>query len=82
MVRRSRIMSWLRRLRRRGLVDAVTSEAVGDVLQQQSLGGACAAYVGFDPTAPSLHIGNLTQLVTLRHLQLAGFRPIALVRNT
>jgi tyrosyl-tRNA synthetase len=36
-------------------------------------------YVGFDPTAPGLHIGNLVQLLTLRRLQLAGHRPIGLV---
>ncbi|GAA3532330.1 tyrosine--tRNA ligase [Aeromicrobium panaciterrae] len=36
-------------------------------------------YVGFDPTAPSLHIGNLLQLLTARRLQLAGHRPLILV---
>ena len=36
-------------------------------------------YCGFDPTAPSLHFGNLVQLVTLRRFQLAGHRPIGLV---
>ena len=36
-------------------------------------------YGGFDPTAPGLHIGNLVLLLTLRRLQLAGHRPIALV---
>ncbi len=36
-------------------------------------------YVGFDPTAPGLHIGNLVQLLTMRRLQLAGHRPIGLV---
>jgi tyrosyl-tRNA synthetase len=41
--------------------------------------GQVTVYVGFDPTAPSLHIGNLVQLVTLRRLQLAGHRPIGLV---
>jgi tyrosyl-tRNA synthetase len=37
------------------------------------------AYAGFDPTAPSLHIGHLVQLLTLRRLQVAGHRPIGLV---
>jgi tyrosyl-tRNA synthetase len=41
--------------------------------------GRVTAYVGFDPTAASLHIGNLVQLLTLRRLQLAGHRPIGLV---
>ncbi|AVT40228.1 tyrosine--tRNA ligase [Plantactinospora sp. BB1] len=36
-------------------------------------------YVGFDPTAPSLHIGNLLQVLTARRLQLAGHRPLLLV---
>ena len=36
-------------------------------------------YIGFDPTAPGLHIGNLVQLLTMRRLQLAGHRPIGLV---
>ena len=36
-------------------------------------------YCGFDPTAPSLHIGNLVPLLTLRRFQLAGHCPIALV---
>jgi len=36
-------------------------------------------YVGFDPTAPSLHFGNLVQLMVARHLQRAGHRPLLLV---
>ncbi len=36
-------------------------------------------YCGFDPSAPSLHLGNLTQLIIMRRLQLAGHRPLALV---
>jgi len=36
-------------------------------------------YVGFDPTAPSLHIGNLVQILTARRLQLLGNKPLALV---
>src|SRR6056300_1630066 len=39
----------------------------------------CSAYVGFDPTADSLHIGNLVSIMMLRHFQIAGHRPIALV---
>ncbi|MEY2793160.1 MAG: Tyrosine--tRNA ligase [Bacteroidota bacterium] len=37
------------------------------------------AYIGFDPTAPSLHIGNLAAIMLLKHLQLSGHKPIALV---
>jgi tyrosyl-tRNA synthetase len=36
-------------------------------------------YIGFDPTADSLHIGSLVQIILLKHLQLAGHKPIALV---
>ena len=38
-----------------------------------------AAYIGFDPTADSLHIGSLVQIMILMHFQKAGHRPIALV---
>jgi tyrosyl-tRNA synthetase len=41
--------------------------------------GPVTLYIGFDPTAPGLHIGNLVQLLTLRRIQHAGHRPIALV---
>jgi tyrosyl-tRNA synthetase len=46
-------------------------------LERLSLGGI-TGYIGFDPTAPSLHLGSLLQLCNLRRLQLAGNRPIAL----
>jgi tyrosyl-tRNA synthetase len=42
-------------------------------------GGSITFYVGFDPTAASLHAGNLMQVVTARRLQLAGHRPLLLV---
>lgn len=42
-------------------------------------GAPITFYCGFDPTAPSLHFGNLVQLVTMRRLQLAGHRPIVVV---
>jgi tyrosyl-tRNA synthetase len=51
------------------------TEQVGDALGR----GQVTAYVGFDPTAPSLHIGNLVPVMGLVHLQRAGHRPIALV---
>src|SRR5882762_1847660 len=41
--------------------------------------GEVSAYVGFDPTAPSLHIGSLVPVMGLAHLQRAGHRPVALV---
>lgn len=57
----------------RGLVHQATD---AEVLDRLSAGGV-TAYIGFDPTAPSLHLGSLLQLCNLRRLQLAGNRPIA-----
>ncbi len=50
-----------------------------DALRGAMAAGPIAFYGGFDPTAPSLHFGNLVLLVTMRRLQLAGHRPIGLV---
>jgi tyrosyl-tRNA synthetase len=50
-----------------------------DLLRDAMAAGPVAFYGGFDPTAPSLHFGNLVLLVTMRRLQLAGHRPIGLV---
>ncbi|MHB1087540.1 MAG: tyrosine--tRNA ligase [Acidimicrobiales bacterium] len=58
----------------RGLVHQTTDEAI---LERLSVGGV-TAYIGFDPTAPSLHLGSLMQICLLRRLQIAGNRPIAL----
>ena len=60
----------------RGLVAQTTDE---DALRRALEDGPITAYCGFDPTAPSLHFGNLVQLVVLRHLQRAGHRVICLV---
>lgn len=60
----------------RGLVHVSTDQ--GEL--SQLLGGdPITFYCGFDPTAPSLHLGNLVQLLTMRRLQLAGHRPLGLV---
>lgn len=50
-----------------------------DALREALAGGSVRYYVGFDPTAPSLHMGNLVQVLTARRLQLAGHTPFALV---
>ena len=60
----------------RGLVHVSTDP---DALARALAGGPVTAYCGFDPTAPSLHLGHLTQLLVLRRLQLAGHHPIGLV---
>jgi tyrosyl-tRNA synthetase len=48
-------------------------------LREALAGGPITYYCGFDPTAPSLHLGNLVQILTLRRLQDGGHRPLALV---
>lgn len=58
----------------RGLVYQVTAPEVEALVNR----GGETVYIGFDPTAESLHIGNLFQLLNLRRLQLGGSRPIAL----
>jgi tyrosyl-tRNA synthetase len=50
-----------------------------EALRSALSGGSVRFYVGFDPTAPSLHMGNLVQILTARRLQLAGHTPFALV---
>ncbi len=60
----------------RGLVAQTTDEPT---LRAALADGPVTVYCGFDPTAPSLHFGNLVQLVVLRHLQRAGHRVICLV---
>jgi tyrosyl-tRNA synthetase len=60
----------------RGLVHVSTDQAA---LKELLSGEPITYYCGFDPTAPSLHLGNLVQLLTMRRLQLAGHRPLGLV---
>ena len=60
----------------RGLVHVSTDAAA---LKALLAGPPIIYYCGFDPTAPSLHLGNLVQLLTLRRLQLAGHKPLGLV---
>ncbi len=60
----------------RGLVHVSTDP---EALRALLGGDPITYYVGFDPTAPSLHLGNLVQLLLARRLQLAGHRPLGLV---
>ena len=76
-----------------GLGSTVTAELIDDLqwrdliadstdldrLRDRMAQGPITYYCGFDPTAPSLHLGNLVQILTMRRLQLAGHRPLALV---
>ena len=60
----------------RGLIQESTDL---DDLRKEVDSGPVTFYVGFDPTASSLHVGSLMQVVTARRLQLAGHRPLILV---
>jgi tyrosyl-tRNA synthetase len=69
-------MNLLEDLRWRGLVSQVTDDkGLEDLLGS----GPQTVYIGFDPTADSLHVGSMMQLMMLRRFQKAGHRPIALV---
>ncbi len=62
-------------LEERGFVDQATDpDAVRTLLEQPA-----TCYIGFDPTARSLHLGSLVPIMALAHMQRAGHRPIALV---
>lgn len=63
-------------LKWRGLFAQSTDE---DALRKALADGPVTFYCGFDPTAPSLHVGHLVQVLTVRRLQQAGHRPLALV---
>jgi tyrosyl-tRNA synthetase len=63
-------------LKWRGLVHVSTEETE---LEKVLSGESITYYCGFDPTAPSLHLGNLVQLLNMRRLQLAGHKPLGLV---
>jgi len=60
----------------RGLI-ALSTDV--DALRAELAKGPITYYCGFDPTAASLHVGNLVQILTVRRLQLAGHNPLALV---
>jgi len=63
-------------LRQRGFIEQTTHEQeLSDYFEKHRVTG----YIGFDPTASSLHIGSLVPIMALAHMQRAGHRPIALV---
>lgn len=63
-------------LKQRGFVENTTHE---QELTEHFAAGAASCYIGFDPTAPSLHVGSLVPIMALAHLQQNGHQPIALV---
>ncbi|GAO39683.1 tyrosine--tRNA ligase [Sphingomonas changbaiensis NBRC 104936] len=66
----------LRLLDQRGYIHQVTDAAALDALASKQV---VPGYIGFDPTAPSLHVGSLVQIMLLRRLQQAGHKPIVLM---
>ena len=66
----------LEELTQRNLISQTTDI---DALRESLMTSSVTLYCGFDPTAPSLHLGNLAQIVTMRRFQLAGHRPLAVV---
>jgi tyrosyl-tRNA synthetase len=67
-------MNFVEELRWRGMIHDMMPGAEDQLNKEMTSG-----YIGFDPTADSLHIGSLVQIMTLVHLQKAGHRPVALV---
>jgi tyrosyl-tRNA synthetase len=67
-------MTFIKELQWRGLIHDVMPGTEERLAQDMAVG-----YVGYDPTAPSLHIGNLVTIMLLVHFQRAGHKPIALV---
>lgn len=63
-------------LKERGFVEQVTDEGL---IQELFAKGPVTCYIGFDPTAASLHIGSLVPIMSLAHMQQSGNKPIALV---
>src|SRR6058998_1830188 len=68
--------SLMRLLAERGYIHQVTDAAALDALAEKE---TVTAYIGFDATAPSLHVGSLVQIMQLRRLQQAGHKPIVLM---
>jgi tyrosyl-tRNA synthetase len=66
----------LRLLDARGYIHQLTDAEGLDALAQRQI---VPGYIGFDPTAPSLHVGSLVQIMMLRRLQQAGHKPIVLM---
>lgn len=68
------MINFIDELRWRGMLHDMTPGTEEQLSKEMT-----AAYIGFDPTAPSLHIGNLATIMLLVHLQRAGHKPFALV---
>ena len=69
-----KMTNFVEELRWRGLLHDIMPDTEDYLLKNKTAG-----YIGFDPTADSLHIGSLVQILILKHFQLAGHNPIALI---
>ncbi len=67
-------MTLIEELRWRGMIQDIMPGTEDQLKKEMT-----TAYIGFDPTADSLHVGSLVQIIILKHLQLSGHRPIVLV---
>ena len=67
---------FLQTMHQRGYVHQITDEKA---LDAAASGKIITAYIGFDATADSLHVGSLMQIMSLRRLQQAGHKPIVLM---
>ena len=72
------LSGFLDTLRERGFIEQTTDEAALEKLFSDG-GESVSAYIGFDPSSSSLHVGSLVPIMALVHLQRCGHRPIALV---
>ena len=62
-------------LMERGYIEQITHEEIKDVLDNSSI----PFYIGFDPTADSLHVGHFVSMMVASHMQKAGHKPIILI---
>lgn len=67
-------MSFIEELRWRGMLQDIMPGTEEQLVKEMT-----PAYIGFDPTADSLHVGSLVQIMILKHLQMSGHKPIVLV---
>src|SRR5690242_833722 len=67
-------MNLIDELRWRGMIQDIMPGTEEQLSKEMT-----TAYIGFDPTADSLHIGSLVQIILLKHFQISGHQPIALV---
>eukprot|EP00555_Chaetoceros_dichaeta_P005483 CAMPEP_0198253334 /NCGR_PEP_ID=MMETSP1447-20131203/3785_1 /TAXON_ID=420782 /ORGANISM="Chaetoceros dichaeta, Strain CCMP1751" /LENGTH=503 /DNA_ID=CAMNT_0043938975 /DNA_START=153 /DNA_END=1664 /DNA_ORIENTATION=- len=72
---------FIKTMRDRGFLHQCTNLEMLDksMMEANEEGGALSAYLGFDATADSLHVGSLLQIMILRHLQQSGHKPIVLI---